>query len=106
MALYIKSIENLINEFKKLPGIGPKSAKRIVYYLLKVSPKEISRFSQALARRVAGFTGFWLKYLDYYLINKPGAYDAGSAFFFLGRKRDGYVLGDKELLELYRGLQM
>jgi len=48
MALYIKSIENLINEFKKLPGIGPKSAKRIVYYLLKVSPKEISRFSQAL----------------------------------------------------------
>ncbi len=44
MALYIKSIENLINEFKKLPGIGrPKSAKRIVYYLLKVSPKEIAK---------------------------------------------------------------
>lgn len=48
MALYIKSIENLINEFKKLPGIGPKSAKRIVYFLLKVSPKDISRFAQTL----------------------------------------------------------
>jgi recombination protein RecR len=48
MSLYIKSIENLINEFKKLPGIGPKSAKRIVYFLLKVSPKDISRFAQTL----------------------------------------------------------
>lgn len=48
MHLYIKSIENLINEFKKLPGIGPKSAKRIVYSLLKVSAKDVSRFAQAL----------------------------------------------------------
>jgi recombination protein RecR len=48
MTLYIKSIENLINEFKKLPGIGPKSARRIVYFLLKVSPKDISRFAQTL----------------------------------------------------------
>ncbi len=48
MTLYIKSIENLINEFKKLPGIGPKSARRIVYFLLKVSTKDISRFAQTL----------------------------------------------------------
>ncbi len=41
MALFIKSIENLINEFKRLPGIGPKSAKRIVYYLLKQSATAI-----------------------------------------------------------------
>jgi len=48
MPLYIKSIENLINEFKKLPGIGPKSAKRLVYYLIKQSPKDIEKFAQAL----------------------------------------------------------
>jgi recombination protein RecR len=48
MTLYIKSIENLISEFKKLPGIGPKSARRIVYFLLKISPKDISRFAQTL----------------------------------------------------------
>jgi recombination protein RecR len=48
MPLYIKSIENLINEFKKLPGIGPKSAKRIVYSLLKISTRDVSRFAQAL----------------------------------------------------------
>jgi len=44
----IKYIDNLINEFKKLPGVGPKSAKRIVYFLLKRNPKDIERFSQAL----------------------------------------------------------
>jgi recombination protein RecR len=44
----IKSIENLINEFKKLPGIGPKSARRIVYYLLKQNEKEILSFANAL----------------------------------------------------------
>lgn len=48
MPLYIKYIENLINEFKKLPGVGPKSAKRIVYFLLKRSPRDIERFSQSL----------------------------------------------------------
>lgn len=48
MALYIKSVENLINEFRKLPGIGPKSAKRIVFYLLKLSKDDVSKLSQAL----------------------------------------------------------
>ena len=48
MSLYIKYLENLINEFKKLPGIGPKSAKRIVYFLLKRNPRDIERFSQSL----------------------------------------------------------
>ena len=48
MALYIKSIENLINEFRKLPGIGPKSAKRIVFFLLKLSHSDIVKFSRNL----------------------------------------------------------
>lgn len=48
MALYIKSVENLINEFRKLPGIGPKSAKRIVFFLLKLSHSDIVKFSRNL----------------------------------------------------------
>ena len=48
MALYIKSVENLINEFRKLPGIGPKSAKRIVFFLLKLSHSDIVKFSRDL----------------------------------------------------------
>lgn len=48
MNLGIKSIENLINEFRKLPGIGPKSARRIVFYLIKTSKEDIQKFSESL----------------------------------------------------------
>ncbi len=48
MSIYIKYIENLINEFKKLPGIGPKSAKRIVYWLIKQSDLDLERFANAI----------------------------------------------------------
>lgn len=36
-----KSVEAVIAEFEKLPGIGPKSAQRLTYYLLH-APKENS----------------------------------------------------------------
>ncbi|MFA5094212.1 MAG: recombination mediator RecR [Candidatus Omnitrophota bacterium] len=36
---YTKTMEKLIAEFTKLPGIGPKSAERIVMHILK-SPRE------------------------------------------------------------------
>ncbi|MCJ7665935.1 MAG: recombination mediator RecR [Actinobacteria bacterium] len=48
MPLYIKSVENLIDEFRKLPAIGPKSARRIVYYLLKLPPGHINNFARSL----------------------------------------------------------
>jgi recombination protein RecR len=48
MPLYIKSVEKLINEFRKLPAIGPKSARRIVYYLLKLPPQQIEDFARSL----------------------------------------------------------
>jgi len=44
-----KSVANAIAEFEKLPGIGPKSAQRLTYYLLH-APKE---HSKALAEAVA-----------------------------------------------------
>ena len=34
-----ESVARLIEEFSKLPGIGPKTAQRLTYYLLR-SPKE------------------------------------------------------------------
>ena len=36
---YTRTMEKLISEFTKLPGIGPKSAERIVMHILK-SPRE------------------------------------------------------------------
>jgi len=48
MPLYIKSVEKLINEFRKLPSIGPKSARRIAYYLLKQTPEQVNNFARSL----------------------------------------------------------
>ena len=45
-----KSIQNLIEAFERLPGIGPKTAQRLTYYLLH-APKEES---QALADAAVG----------------------------------------------------
>ncbi len=38
----VGAVDKLIQEFNKLPGIGPKSAQRLVYYLLR-APEEQSR---------------------------------------------------------------
>jgi hypothetical protein len=38
--------------------------------------------------RLALFTGFWIKYFDYFLISKRGALAGASALYFIGRKRD------------------
>lgn len=50
MTLLPKSIQNLINEFSKLPGIGPRTASRLAFYLLKQPPMDIDAFARALAQ--------------------------------------------------------
>lgn len=44
-----KAISYVIESFQKLPGIGPKSAQRLAYYLLHVPQMELDNFSQALS---------------------------------------------------------
>ncbi|MCM8767096.1 MAG: recombination mediator RecR [Candidatus Omnitrophica bacterium] len=41
MGLYPEIIEKLIEKLKKLPGVGPKSAERIIYYLIHSSEDEV-----------------------------------------------------------------
>jgi recombination protein RecR len=48
MSVLPKSVQNLINEFGKLPGIGPKSAQRLAFYLLKNPQIDIHSFAQAV----------------------------------------------------------
>ncbi len=45
-----KSIQNLVDSFQKLPGIGPKSAQRLTYYLLHVPQRELESFADALSK--------------------------------------------------------
>lgn len=44
----IKSLECLIDQFHRLPGIGRKSATRLAFHLLEYSEQEIDSFIQAL----------------------------------------------------------
>ena len=41
-------IGNLIESFEKLPGIGPKTAQRLTFYLLHVPQQELESFAQNL----------------------------------------------------------
>jgi recombination protein RecR len=43
-------LENAVNEFAKLPGIGKKTALRLVLHLLKQEPGEVGQFSEVIAR--------------------------------------------------------
>ena len=42
------AVNRLIQELAKLPGIGPKSAQRITYYLLRVSTEQTQALADAL----------------------------------------------------------
>lgn len=45
-----RALERLLQEFTKLPGIGPKTAERLVYYLLKQPKSELEAMAQSLAQ--------------------------------------------------------
>ena len=42
-----RSIRQLIESFEKLPGIGPKTAQRLVFYLLHVPQEQLDEFAEA-----------------------------------------------------------
>lgn len=50
------SLQKLINEFSKLPGIGPKSAQRLAFYLLKRDNIDINFLSSAILNLKDGVT--------------------------------------------------
>lgn len=43
------SLEKLINELGKMPGVGPKSAQRLAFYILKTSKEEIDGLVKSIA---------------------------------------------------------
>lgn len=43
-------LENAVNEFAKLPGIGKKTALRLVLHLLKTDPEKVENLGEAVIR--------------------------------------------------------
>ncbi len=44
-----KSLQNLMEAFERLPGIGPKTAQRLAFYMLRVPEEELNQFSTAVS---------------------------------------------------------
>ena len=46
--MYEGSLQDLIDELGRLPGIGPKSAQRMAFHLLSSEPADVRRLAEAL----------------------------------------------------------
>ncbi|HOM71706.1 MAG TPA: hypothetical protein PLP86_05615, partial [Armatimonadota bacterium] len=46
---YAKPLAKLVGELEKLPGIGPKSAQRLAFHILRSSEEESRRLVDAIA---------------------------------------------------------
>jgi recombination protein RecR len=48
--MYQPTIQNLINKFSRLPSIGPKTAERLVFYLLRQPPEDLDQLASAIIK--------------------------------------------------------
>lgn len=58
------SIQKLLDEFERLPGIGPKSAQRIVYWILNSDREDAARLADAIVE-VKESVGFCSQCFNY-----------------------------------------
>ncbi|GDX29658.1 recombination protein RecR [Actinomycetes bacterium] len=56
MSVYEGAVQTLIDELGRLPGIGPKSAQRIAYYLLKSPAEDANRLANSITEAKARVT--------------------------------------------------
>ncbi len=80
-------------------GPGMALAWSYRYFLLSFTKSKILR---KLILTFTSLTSFYLKYFDYFLINKTGVFDSASGYYFIGKKSD-HILSDRELITLYKG---
>lgn len=55
--MYESAVQNLIDELGRLPGVGPKSAQRIAFYILNAEAEEMQKLTDAITRvkKTVGF---------------------------------------------------
>lgn len=46
--IYPKAIATLIEQFQKFPSVGPKSAQRMAFYLLRMPMSEVKKIAQSI----------------------------------------------------------
>lgn len=48
MEYFVTPLQNLIEEFEKLPGIGSKTARRLAYYVINLPKEKTDKFARAI----------------------------------------------------------
>ena len=48
--MYEGAVQNLIDELGRLPGVGPKSAQRIAFYILNSDASDMARLTNAISK--------------------------------------------------------
>lgn len=81
-------------------GPGMALSWAIVWFLMSLTGR--SRIARDGVRAISPFFVFWLKYLDRFLVEQPGSFDAASGTYFMGRRRETPV-SDAEVIRVYRG---
>lgn len=94
-----RQFEEILNE----AGAGPGTVLAWSYEHMLLS-FFVGRRSRLAAKAFARITGSWTKYLDVFVIDRPGTLDAASVYNFMGIK-SGTTLDDRELIRGYRGAQ-
>jgi SAM-dependent methyltransferase len=89
------------DEIKSGPCGGPGMALAWAYNYFLISFSATDSIRKALTL-FARFTSFFFKYFDYYLIDKPGSYDAAAGYYFMGKKCSN-ILSDRELIKQFKG---
>jgi len=56
VSAYAGPVQDLIDELGRLPGVGPKSAQRIAFYLLKAAPEDANRLARSITEAKARVT--------------------------------------------------
>ena len=45
---FLTSLNRLIESVRRLPGVGPKTAQRLAFYILKMQEEDVREFSDSL----------------------------------------------------------
>ena len=80
-----KLLENAVNEFSALPGIGQKTALRLVLHLLNRPNAEVEKFSDALTvlKRDIRFCEVCYNISDHPVCQICSSYNNKNFFFYL-----------------------
>jgi len=96
-----RRVFRMFEEERSGVACGPGMALAWSYrYLLRSLGQ--AKVYRAAASHFSNLTSAWLTRIDGHVADSPGAYDAASAFYFLGRRSEK-AIPDREIIGVYRG---